>query len=76
MIEADQILAGLGGAANIVDVQACVTRVRCEVRDPAEVDEAALTAAGAVSVITTDNAVHVVVGAQSAALVDDIEDLM
>ena len=57
-------------------MQPCVTRVRARVVDPTAVDEAALTDAGAVSVITQGDVVHVVVGATSAALSDDIEDLM
>jgi PTS system N-acetylglucosamine-specific IIB component len=32
--KAEQILAGLGGAANIVDIEACITRLRTEVENP------------------------------------------
>ncbi|WP_265443029.1 glucose PTS transporter subunit EIIB [Flexivirga meconopsidis] len=76
MSQAEQILTALGGADNIADVQACVTRVRAEVEDPARVDDLALTEAGAISVITQGQVVHVVVGADADALADDIEDLM
>ena len=31
MSKAEQILAGLGGAANIVEIEACITRLRTEV---------------------------------------------
>ena len=45
--KAEQILAGLGGAENIVEIEACITRLRTEVEDGALVDEKALKAAGA-----------------------------
>ena len=48
MSKAEQILAGLGGADNVVEIEACITRLRTEVTDPGKVDEAALKAAGAV----------------------------
>ena len=36
--KAEQILAGLGGPANIVEIEACITRLRTEVKDGALVD--------------------------------------
>jgi phosphotransferase system IIB component len=30
--KAEQILAGLGGADNVVEIEACITRLRTEVR--------------------------------------------
>ena len=38
--KAEQILAGLGGSGNIVDIEACITRLRTEVTDAGLVDEA------------------------------------
>ena len=49
--KAEQILAGLGGAGNIVDMEPCITRLRTEVKDAALVDEKALKAAGAHGVV-------------------------
>ena len=34
--KAEQILAGLGGADNIVEIEACITRLRTEVKDAAQ----------------------------------------
>ncbi|MGC3020235.1 MULTISPECIES: glucose PTS transporter subunit EIIB [unclassified Brevibacterium] len=76
MDKAAQILAGLGGADNIDDIEACITRLRVEVGDDALVDEQALTAAGAFGVMVQGSAVQVVVGPEADNLVDDIEDLM
>ncbi len=45
MSKADAIISGLGGADNIVEIEACITRLRTEVKDGAKVDEAALKAA-------------------------------
>lgn len=74
--KAEQILAGLGGAGNIVEMEACITRLRTEVRDGSQVNEAALKAAGAHGVVISGEVVQVVVGPEADTLADDIEDLM
>ena len=74
--KAEQILAGLGGADNVVEIEACITRLRTEVNDGSQVDEKALKAAGAHGVVVSGNVVQVVVGPEADNLADDIEDLM
>ena len=74
--KAERILAALGGAANIVDIEACITRLRTEVADPSPVDEPALKAAGAHGVLRSGGVVQVVVGPEADTLASDIEDLM
>jgi PTS system N-acetylglucosamine-specific IIB component len=74
--KAEQIVAGLGGAGNIVEMEACITRLRTEVRDGSKVNEAALKAAGAHGVVVSGQVVQVVVGPEADTLADDIEDLM
>jgi PTS system N-acetylglucosamine-specific IIB component len=74
--KAEQILAGLGGADNIVEIEACITRLRTEVEDPALVDQAALKAAGAMGVVTSGSVIQVVVGPEADNIAEDIEDLM
>lgn len=76
MSKAEQILAGLGGASNIIEIEACITRLRTEVKDPSVVNEAALKAAGAHGVIAAGKVVQVVVGPEADNLAEDIEDLM
>lgn len=76
MSKAEQILAGLGGADNVVEIEACITRLRTEVKNGALVDEAALKSAGAHGVLVSGNAVQVVVGPEADNLAEDIEDLM
>jgi N-acetylglucosamine PTS system EIIB component len=74
--KAEQILAGLGGADNVVEIEACITRLRTEVDDPSLVDQAALKAAGAMGVVASGSVIQVVVGPQADTIAEDIEDLM
>ncbi|GAA1400594.1 PTS glucose/sucrose transporter subunit IIB [Pseudonocardia kongjuensis] len=76
MSRAADIVAGLGGAANITDLEPCITRLRTEVGDPALVDDAALRAAGAHGVVRSGTVVQVVVGPDAENLCDDIRDLL
>ncbi|MDE3721005.1 MULTISPECIES: PTS glucose/sucrose transporter subunit IIB [Nocardiopsis] len=74
--KAAAIVAGLGGAGNIEDIEACITRLRTEVADPALVDEKALKATGAHGVLRSGNVVQVVVGPEADTLTDDIRDII
>ena len=76
MGKAESIVAGLGGAANIVAIQPCATRLRAEVRDPSKVDHSTLQAAGAYGVLASGPVVQVVVGAEAGTLASDIGDLL
>ncbi|MEN3359568.1 MAG: N-acetylglucosamine system component [Mycobacteriales bacterium] len=74
--KAAAIIAGLGGADNIIDIEPCATRLRTEVRDPSKVDTAALKTAGAYGVLAAGTVVQVVVGPEADNLASDIEDLL
>lgn len=74
--KAAAIVAGLGGADNIEDIEACITRLRTEVADAGLVDEKALKASGAHGVLISGNVVQVVVGPEADTLTDDIRDLI
>ena len=76
MSKADDLLAGLGGGDNIVEMEACITRLRTQVHDPGLVDEAKLKAAGAMGVVKQGTTVQVVVGPQADTIAEDIQDLM
>lgn len=76
MRQAEWIVAGLGGAANIVEVEACITRLRTEVADVSLVDEPALRLAGAHGVMRAGCMVQVVVGPAADNLASDIEALL
>ena len=75
MSKAEQILAALGGDANIVDLEPCITRLRVEVVNPALVNDAALKATGAFGVVRSGKVVQVIVGPEADTLASDIEDL-
>jgi len=74
--KAQAIIIGLGGRDNIVEIEACITRLRTEVRDPSKVSETLLKAAGAHGVLRAGVVVQVVVGPEADNLADDIADLM
>lgn len=76
MSKAEKIIEGLGGAANIIEVEACITRLRTEVKNPSLVSEAALKAAGAHGVLSAGGAVQVIVGPEADNLAEDMEDLL
>jgi PTS system D-glucosamine-specific IIC component len=71
------VLEALGGAGNIVSIDACLTRLRVELVDPGLVNAEALSALGA-SGLSRPGAslVQVVMGTSSAALCDDIKGLL
>ncbi len=75
MSKAEQILAALGGDANVLDLEPCITRLRVEVENPELVDEAGLKATGAFGIVRSGKVVQVVVGPEADTLASDIEDL-
>jgi N-acetylglucosamine PTS system EIIB component len=74
--KAERILAALGGADNIVEIEPCITRLRCELEDGSLVDEKALKSLGAHGVMRSGNVVQVVVGPEADTIASDIEDLL
>lgn len=71
-----KILAALGGAGNVVEIEGCITRLRCELNDGSSVDEAALKQAGAQGVVQSGAVVQVIVGPEADNIASDIEDLL
>ncbi|TKK88448.1 PTS sugar transporter [Herbidospora galbida] len=76
MADAAKIVAALGGPANIIEVEPCITRLRTEVRDASKVDHDVLKKAGAHGVMVTGNVVQVVVGPEADTIASDIDDLL
>lgn len=76
MSQAEQILAGLGGKDNVLEVEACITRLRTELQDVTLVDESALRQAGAHGIMRAGSVVQVVVGPEADNIASDIEDLI
>jgi PTS system N-acetylglucosamine-specific IIB component len=72
----EKILAALGGADNIIEIEGCITRLRCELNDGSLVNEAGLKAAGAMGVVRAGSVVQVIVGPEADTIAQDIEDLL
>ena len=70
------ILKGLGGKANLSDVDCCATRLRVTVIDPEQVADALLKQSGASGVIHKGNGVQVVYGPQVAVIKSNLVDFM
>ena len=70
------ILQGLGGKANLSDVDCCATRLRVTVIDASKVSDAMLKQSGASGVIHKGNGVQVVYGPQVAVIKSNLVDFM
>ena len=70
------IAQGLGGAANIKDVDCCATRLRCTVIDGGKVDQNMLKSTGAHGVIQKGQGVQVVYGPQVNIIKANLEDYL
>jgi len=68
-----QIMLGLGGKANISDVDCCITRLRCTVHDAAKVDQQLLRETGASGVICKGQGVQIVYGPRVSNIKSDLE---
>jgi PTS system N-acetylglucosamine-specific IIB component len=76
MTQAEQILAGLGGRGNIVEIEACITRLRTALLDTTLVDESTLRGAGAHGIMRSGSVIQVVVGPTADTIASEIEDLL
>jgi len=72
----EKIVAALGGAANIVEIEGCITRLRCELKDGSVIDEPALKQAGAQGVMRSGAVAQVIIGTDADNIASDIEDLL
>ena len=68
-----EIMMGLGGKANISDVDCCITRLRCTVHDASKVDQQVLKNTGASGVICKGTGVQVVYGPRVSVIKSDLE---
>jgi PTS system N-acetylglucosamine-specific IIC component len=74
--KAEQLIAAFGGRENLVNVDACITRLRMDVADTSKVDHSRLKALGAAGVIEVGTSVQAVFGTQAEALKNDILDVL
>jgi PTS system N-acetylglucosamine-specific IIC component len=71
--EAKAFIEALGGADNIVQTDACITRLRMHVRDATVIDDEAFVKLGAKGVIRPDaHSVQIVLGQKAEKIADEI----
>ncbi len=71
-----EILAALGGKENISSLDACITRLRVQVKDQKEVNKARLKELGAAGVLEVGNNIQAIFGPKSDTLKSQIHDIM
>ena len=69
---AEDLINAFGGRDNLANVDACITRLRMEVNNPAAVDKNKLQALGASGVMEIGTSVQAVFGTESDVLKDEI----
>ena len=74
--KAERLIAAFGGRENLLNVDACITRLRMEVADKDKVDKGRLKALGAAGVIEVGNNVQAIFGTQAELLKGEITDAM
>ncbi|MBQ1786054.1 MAG: PTS transporter subunit EIIB, partial [Turicibacter sp.] len=70
------VLEALGGAENIENLDACITRLRVEVVDTSKVDKERLKALGAAGVMEVKGGVQAIFGGNSNTLKNHILDII
>lgn len=74
--DAIKIIEAFGGGENMEDVDACITRLRVNVRDKSKVDRAALKALGAADVLEIGGGIQAVYGAKAILYKNHILDIL
>ncbi|WP_297130827.1 PTS transporter subunit IIABC [Terrisporobacter sp.] len=72
----EMILRGLGGQANLSDLDCCATRLRVTVKDSSKVDQSLLKSSGAAGVIINGNGVQVIYGPRVTVIKSNLEDFI
>lgn len=75
-IRSKSILRGLGGTANISDIDCCATRLRCTVHDAGRVDEELLKSTGASGVIQKGQGVQIIYGPKVTVIKSALDEYM
>ena len=70
------ISRGLGGKANISDVDCCATRLRITVIDPEKVNDALLKSTGASGVVHKGQGVQIIYGPRVTVIKSNLEDYL
>ncbi|MDU5111490.1 MAG: PTS transporter subunit EIIC [Clostridium sp.] len=73
---AEEVLAALGGAENLDDVDACITRLRVAVKDVSKVDKAKIKSLGATAVLEVKGGIQAIFGAKADPLKQKINEII
>src|SRR6185503_15813877 len=73
---AGELVAAFGGRANIRSLDACITRLRVELADPAKASPNRLKALGAAGVVEVGNNLQAIFGTRSENLKSDMEEYL
>ncbi|MDU6249319.1 MAG: PTS transporter subunit EIIC, partial [Paeniclostridium sordellii] len=73
---APYVLEALGGSENIVSVDACITRLRVEVKDTSKVEKDKFKSLGAVGVMEVGKGIQVIYGAKADAYKQQINKIL
>jgi len=73
---AHQLVLAFGGRSNITSLDACITRLRVSVEDPAKVSQAKLKALGAAGVVTFGNNMQAIFGPKSESYKTEMDEYM
>ncbi|UOY93844.1 glucose-specific PTS transporter subunit IIBC [Ectobacillus sp. JY-23] len=71
-----EVLVALGGKENIASLDACITRLRVQVKDQKEVNKNRLKELGAAGVLEVGNNIQAIFGPKSDTLKSQIHDIM
>ena len=71
-----QLVLAFGGKSNIVSLDACITRLRVGVKDPAKVNQGRLKALGAAGVVVVGNNMQAIFGPKSEGYKMDMDDYL
>ncbi|CDM68264.1 pts system glucose-specific eiicba component [Clostridium bornimense] len=74
--KAPAVLEALGGGENIVGVDACITRLRVEVKDKSKVNKAELKRLGASGVVEVGNGIQAIFGAKADPYKNEIKNIL
>lgn len=71
-----ELITAFGGSKNILGLDACITRVRVQVGDPAKVDQEKLRAMGAAGVLVVGDGVQAIFGPLSENMKTEMEAVL
>ncbi|MEG9531118.1 PTS transporter subunit EIIB [Mannheimia indoligenes] len=70
------VIAALGGRENIVDVYACITRLRVEVKNTQIVEWDKIKSVGALGVVTSGTVIQSIFGSEAEHYRDEIKRIL